>query len=124
MSKADETMRGVKQPGRKRPVKKLTPNENHLLRLVALLRGSAHDGWARLRMIASKKAPIEQEADLDEILEHERLLGTAEYGAGLPPSHPERLPKEWHDLVSAGPKTLNAHRIKVTKQLKKEGRWP
>lgn len=74
---------------RKKPSGKLTPNEKHLLEVIADLRGLAYDGWTRLRLIAAKLEPAKTAAPIKEVLERERQLGSEQYGAGLPWFGPE-----------------------------------
>ncbi len=80
---------------------KYSKREKHLLDVIAHLRGSACDAWARLNFIFVRR-PIYVELD-DAIYEHakpselkegEEQLSTPLLGAGLPWSRPDELPLE------------------------------
>ncbi len=72
----------------------LTPSERYLLTVIAYLRGSACDAWARLNWIATRrktgskkeslKYALQKDADPEEIAVLEAWLRTQASGAGLP----------------------------------------
>lgn len=68
----------------------LTPSERYLLTVIAYLRGSAHDAWARLNYIVSRRKEslpkaLKVHADPEELDAGEQWLYTQASGAGLPP---------------------------------------
>jgi len=95
---------------KKRPPAALTPSERYLLRVIARLRGSACDAWARLNFIVTRRkfardgkgvsllAALVAHADPAEIRACERWLHAEASGAGLPPVT-RHIPAEFRQEV-------------------------
>lgn len=95
--------------GLKKP--KYTKREKHLLMVIANLRGSACDAWARLNFILvrrpdsmSLKRALTMHTQLDELKDGEDQLQTPLMGAGLPWHAPHALPP---DVALAQEKVLD-----------------